>query len=125
MNFDERLQMYIDGEYITKEDADNVNKVVDLFKDEFGIELSEENASMFIAHLCAAYSRLHNGEKIETLPVEILNEVRNTSTFNKSLDIVKRIFEVTNSSLDEEEKNYLLLHINNLLGSYGESDGTL
>ena len=58
MDFTERFELYKEGGMISDEDIKDLNAVIELFKKEYGITLEEENASMFIAHLCAAYGRL-------------------------------------------------------------------
>lgn len=116
MNFDERLKMYLDGGFINSKDVENINKIIQMFKDDEDIELTEENAGMFIAHLCAAYSRLGKDEEIDDLPDEVLDEIQQTPTYEKSLEIFKKINKI--SEFNDVEKKYVLLHLNNLLSSY-------
>lgn len=116
MNFDERLNMYLDGEFIKKSDVDNINRIVSMFKEDEDMELNEENAGTFIAHLCAAYSRLDKDEEIDDLPDEVFEEIKSTPTYDKSLEIFKKIDDIT--KFNDIEKKYVLLHLNNLLASY-------
>lgn len=118
MDFKERLDMYLEGEFINKNDVDNINKIIKIFKDKYGIVLEEENAGMFIAHLCAAYSRINNNDEVEELPDEILDDVKKLDSYPRSLEMLKDIEEIT--PLSETEEKYVLLHLNNMLGTNNE-----
>ena len=41
MDFKDRLDMYVEGGMITQSDVEDVNAVIKLFKDNYGIELIE------------------------------------------------------------------------------------
>lgn len=116
MDFNERLKMYLEGEFIDENDVNNINKVIKMFGDDYKIKLSEENAGMFIAHLCAAYSRTHNNEKIDDLTYDMLDEIKMSPLYEKALEISMKINDIY--PLDKIEKNYLILHLNNLLTEY-------
>ena len=68
MNFDERLQLYKEGGMLTDNDAKNVNAIIAMFTDDYGVTLEEENADFFIAHICAANGRNITKEEIDPLP---------------------------------------------------------
>lgn len=118
MDFKERLDMYLDGGFINSDDVDNINKIIKMFKDKYNIVLQEENAGMFIAHLCAAYSRVNNNEEVDELPSDILNDVKKLDSYPKSLEMLKDIEKIT--PLSEKEQKYVLLHLNNMLGTNNE-----
>ena len=121
-DFTERLELYREGGMITDHDVENINKIIELFKNRYGITLCEENADTFVAHLCAAYSRLHTNEPVDELPEVVMDEIRNLNSYNKSLIILNSILEVTDIPLNETEQNYALLHINNLLSKLDSSE---
>ena len=54
MDFTERFELYKEGGMINDGDIEDLNAVIRLFKEDYGVTLEEENASMFIAHLCAS-----------------------------------------------------------------------
>ena len=117
MDFKERLDMYEDGGMITSSDVKDIETVIKMFKDDLGVELCEENAATFIAHLAAAYSRNTTKEELDDLPDDILNELKSLDTYDESLRILDKIVEVTNNPLNDVEKRYLLLHLNNLIAN--------
>ena len=121
MDFTERLDLYLEGGMIDENDVQDINNIIAMFKDEYGVTLLEENADTFIAHLCAAYSRLKSGEDVEELPDVVLDEVRALDSWPTSLKILDRVMAVTHNPLNETEQGYALLHINNLIARLQET----
>ena len=120
MDFSERLDLYKEGGMISDADIEDINAVVDLFRNEYGVVLEEENAGTFIAHLCAAYGRLVSKEEVYELPEEVVAELESLDTYEESKQILQRVMEVTKNPLNETEQGYALLHINNLIAQFKE-----
>lgn len=118
MDFSERLELYKEGGMLNDEDVKDINNVIGLFKDKYEMVLEEENADFFIAHLSAAYARNKSGEPVEELPQEVMDELLSLETYEKSRNILSDILEITHNPLSEAERNYALLHINNLLVNF-------
>lgn len=121
MDFKERLDMYLTGGMINKEDVKDIEAVIKLFKDDYGVELSEENAATFIAHLAAAYSRNATKEELDDLSNDMLDEIKALDSYNDSLKILDKIIKVTSNPLNDVERNYVLLHLNNLIANLLET----
>ena len=120
MDFSERLDLYKEGGMISDADIEDINAVVELFQKDYGVVLSEENAGMFIAHLCAAYGRLLTGEDVDKLPIEVVTELESLDTYEESKEILKKVMDATKNPLNETEQAYALLHINNLIAQFKE-----
>lgn len=121
MDFKERLDMYLTGGMINQNDVKDIEAVIKLFKDDYGVELCEENAATFIAHLAAAYSRNATKEELDDLSNDMLDEIKALDSYNDSLKILDKILEVTNNPLNDVERNYVLLHLNNLIANLSET----
>lgn len=121
MDFTERFELYKEGGMINDDDITDLYAVIDLFKNEYGITLEEENASMFIAHLCAAYGRLTSNEPVDEVPEEVLQELESLDTYEESKEILEKVMNATKNPLNETEQGYALLHINNLIAQFKES----
>lgn len=122
MNFDERLDLYLEGGMIDEEDVKDINNVVDLFKEDYDVLLEEENAGTFIAHLCAAFSRNKTHEEVEELPDVVRDELKDLDTYEESLVVLDKILNVIHNELNDTEKAYCLLHLNNLIATFKEED---
>ena len=118
MDFSERLELYREGGMLTDEDIKDIESIIALFKDKYGMVLEEENADFFIAHISAAYNRNKTSEPVEELPEEVMNELLSLETYEKSKEILGDILGCTHNPLSETERNYALLHINNLLANF-------
>ena len=53
--------------------------------------------------------------------VTVRNELEGLDTYNESLQVLKRLLEVTDSPLSDIEKDYVLLHINNVIRHFKEN----
>ncbi len=122
MDFTERLDLYREGGMLSDDDVKDVNAIIQMFKDDYNLTLEEENASTFIAHICAAYSRNVSKEEIDPLPDVVRNELEGLPTYGESLQVLKRLLEVTQNPLSDVERDYALLHINNLIGQFKENN---
>ena len=118
MDFSERLSLYREGGMLTDEDIKYIEAILALFKDKYEMVLEEENADFFIAHISAAYNRNKTAEPVEELPEEVMSELLSLATYDKSKEILDDILRVTHNPLSETERNYALLHINNLLANF-------
>lgn len=118
MDFSERLSLYREGGMLTDEDIKDIEAILALFKDKYEMVLEEENADFFIAHISAAYNRNKTAEPVEELPEEVMSELLSLATYDKSKEILDDILCVTHNPLSETERNYALLHINNLLANF-------
>ena len=121
MDFTERLDLYKEGGMINDADIEDINAVIDLFKNEYGVTLEEENAGTFIAHLCAAYGRLTSGEDVDVIPEEVMDELKALDSYDLSKQILEKVMKATKNPLNEVEQGYALLHINNLIAQFKEA----
>lgn len=117
MDFKERLDMYVEGGMISLDDVKDIEAVIKLFKDKYNIELSEENGATFVAHLAAAYARNVTKEELDDLSDEVINEIKALDSYDESLKILDEIVDATNNPLNDVEKKYVLLHLNNLIAN--------
>ncbi|MBR2788916.1 MAG: PRD domain-containing protein [Erysipelotrichaceae bacterium] len=121
MDFSERFALYKEGGMINDSDIEDLNAVIDLFEKEYGVKLEEENASTFIAHLCAAYGRLATKEEVDELPETVIDELKALDTYDLSRQILEKVMKATKNPLNETEQGYALLHINNLIAQFKEN----
>ena len=115
MDFTERLELYQEGGMINADDVKDVLAVVDMFKEKYDIQLCEENADTFVAHLCAAFGRNATGEAVEPLMEEAFAEVQELDTYPLAVEMLESIKGVIHNTLSQTEQEYVLLHLNNLI----------
>lgn len=115
MDFTERLEMFMEGGMITEGDVQCVNNILNMFKENYGVTLCEENASTFISHVCAAFYRYSANEDIDPLPAEVFAEITSQPTYDLSVEVFENIMKVIEKPFSDAERGYVLLHINNLI----------
>lgn len=120
MDFTERLELYQEGGMIKEDDVKDVLAIVAMFKEKYDIQLCEENADTFVAHLCAAFGRNATQEKVEPLLPESFAEVKELESYPQSLDMLENIKSVIHNSLNQDEQEYVLLHLNTLIAKLNE-----
>ena len=120
MDFTERLELYQEGGMIKEDDVKDVLAIVAMFKEKYDIQLCEENADTFVAHLCAAFGRNATQEKVEPLLPESFAEVKELESYPQSLDMLENIKSVIHNSLSQDEQEYVLLHLNTLIAKLNE-----
>lgn len=120
MDFTERLELYQEGGMIKEDDVKDVLAIVAMFKEKYDIQLCEENADTFVAHLCAAFGRNATQEKVEPLLKEAFAEVKELESYPRSLEMLENIKAVIHNSLSQDEQEYVLLHLNTLIAKLNE-----
>lgn len=110
-----RLKLLKDGAQIDEDTYNNLLKIIESFKKDFQIELSEENGGMFITHLAVALERIKKKELVEPIEDLIFEEVRNDKNFKKANDILGSLENDINISVPEVERPFILMHIVTLL----------
>lgn len=109
-----RLNILKDSGMLSEENYNKVLKVIEYFDKEKNIKLHEENASMFITHLCSALERIDKNEVLNDLDEEILESLKTEEKYNESMCLVKDLSKVV-GELPREEVNFIVMHVCTLL----------
>lgn len=117
MNFDEseqRIQILFDGDVISKEVYSDCKKVIGILKDS-GREYDNEKMGIFITHIAMALQRISKGEIESPVGDEIVNQMKTDSDYDTAKNLLNQIQEQINQALPDVEKDYLMIHLCNLL----------
>ncbi|MBU5592601.1 PRD domain-containing protein [Clostridium sp. MSJ-4] len=95
----------------------DIINIINMFKEKHNISLTEENASMLITHLAISFKRIKDGEIVNSIEEMIYEEVRCNENYDKSEEIFKDIEKVIESSIPEEEKVFIMMHLCALLNN--------
>ena len=109
-----RLDILMEGGVLGEENFKRVSQIIRYFKERYGIELTEENSSAFITHLCSALERIVKGEPVEELDKEIYEDVVIHPMFGQA-DIISNELREMYPIIPESELMYLNMHLNLLL----------
>lgn len=110
----QRLKIMVDASILKKENMEKLIKMMEYIKNEYNIQLTEENASMLITHI-AMYLGRGNVSKIEPLDDESLEDIKRAKEYKKAMGILSNLEKNIFGSIQENEKGYILLHLINVL----------
>ncbi len=100
--------------------SDNAGqKTLDFIKylsEDRNYELTEENSSMLITHVAMAINRLQLGELVEALDQNISIQLHSSPKITEACEIVDKLVSIIGPSFDEQEYDYILMHVLNLVG---------
>ncbi len=109
-----RLNILKDSGMLSEENYNKVLKVIEYFDKAKNIKLVEENASMFITHLCSALGRMDKNEIVNDIDEEILEALKLEETYKESIYLVKDLRDVI-GEIPKQEMNFLVMHVCTLL----------
>ena len=110
IELDERIEKLKETGAISEDTARQVDELRRLFLREFGIQLTEENASACVTHICFALERIARGEGITPVDEAVRDEILCDPKYDGACFITERIFRNI-TALTEEERDYLIIHV--------------
>ncbi len=93
--------------------------IVDIFKKDFDIELTEENAGVMITHLASAFKRIETGEAVNPLDPGLVEQMKEEPVFPLTQRIVDAVLSRIRNPLSADEQDFLLVHVGTLLCEMG------
>lgn len=112
---EERLNILKESGLITNEIFIKLKNMIEGFKNEYQIALTEDNAGMMITHLSQAMMRVNNGEKIKTPDSFVVDEIKSNENYQIMIDMYKKICEFLDFEFPSYEKWFVYVHIGNIL----------
>lgn len=112
MLMQDRLELLVKSGQVSRTVVEVVREIARKVKESFGLDLSEEDGSMFVTHLAVALERLRRGEPIKEAPESLLEEIRefhDESTFVSELEVY--LNSRLGVSLPLAEKAFCVAHL--------------
>lgn len=114
--FAERFSLLLSSGQVQLPILNVVMKMINFVEIEFGIELTEDNAEMFVSHIALALQRIANGESIKEAPSALMNEAQAlTEYWNQSGILTQIASEALDQEIPQSEHAYLTLHLATLM----------
>lgn len=111
---DDRIQILRESGVISGDTAEQILRLRSLFLEEYGIELTEENASSYITHMCFALERIAKKEGVAPLDEAIVEEMADEDDYESACVIADGVFRQF-SCLTKAERDYVILHVITML----------
>lgn len=107
----QRLMILEGSGQIQKETTLAIENFVRIVENEFNIEITEENGSMFVTHIAMAISRIIAGEEITPLDDLLLDELKSTPAYESIPSLIKQLEDELDIIIPESEYGYIGLHL--------------
>lgn len=117
MDLMERIRLLREYGMMDETAFEDILAIMKLFKEEYGIELTEENAGIMITHMSSAFHRNVTGEEIDAMDACILEEIKEVPEYVRAERILVSIASGIKNDLSKKEMEYFLVHICNLLAN--------
>lgn len=113
-SYKERLKILVEQNVISKQSHD---VSLQTFKQLMDMTNRKDikQAEMLFSHLPMALERIKDGEEFPSPGAEIMQEIEQSSYFHLAEKLVDKIEEKCNTPLPQGEKEYLYMHITNVL----------
>lgn len=109
-----RLNILRDAGQLSQENYDKVLKVINYFKEKRDIILLEENASMFITHLCSALTRIEEDKLVNKLDEVVAESLKEDKNYDKAYLVTKDLEEIL-GKIPDSEFDFIIMHVCTLL----------
>jgi transcriptional regulatory protein LevR len=111
MELDDRLIILRDAKQIDEDIYSKILKIISMVKDEWSIELKEENGAMLITHLCIALQRIKNKNVVEKIDEDIYEEIKKNIYYEKGRQLLRDMEDEIGFLIPDCEKNFIIMHL--------------
>lgn len=119
MELEFRLKILKDSNQISEDTYENVIKIISIIRQNYNIDISEENGGMFITHIAIALERIKINESVEAnnIDEDIYEEILKNEHFEKCKAITNEIQEEININIPEGEERFIIMHLCTMISS--------
>lgn len=105
-----RLDILRDSGQLSKENYNKVIKVINYFEEKRDIKLLEENASMFITHLCAALGRIEENNLVNKLDDVVAESLKENENYDEAFKVAKDLENIL-GEIPDSELDFIVMHV--------------
>ncbi|WP_300384209.1 PRD domain-containing protein [Clostridium sp.] len=109
-----RLGILRDADQLSEENYDKIMEIIEYFEREKGVKLLEENAAMFITHLCAALKRIDEDNLVNEMDEEIRLVLQCEDKYKDAIKIIEDLEKIL-GSIPKSEIDFLVMHVCSLV----------
>ena len=112
---DERIALLEGCGFVDKTGAADLHRIADILVEECGVSRDDEVLGTLVTHVAAALKRARDGEKINPLSADVINDVKDSAVYPEALRIQQRILDSMVNDLSADERDFVLVHVGGLL----------
>lgn len=91
--------------------------LLNLLREEYGVELSANQAGMFISHLTETFRRMEQGEPLELMAASTADQIRSFGGSGIVDQMISDFCRITDNQFPHSEEEYLKMYLSTLLYS--------
>lgn len=110
-----RLGILRDAGEITDEIYSAIREFIEDFEKKYKVNMTEDNASMFITHMAMALARIKKGEAVNPMDEILLEDIKGNDVYDELPEFYEKIESKLNIEIPESEKGFIALHACSLL----------
>lgn len=112
---DERIEVLRNCGFIDDAQAVELARMAETLVKECGTSRESEVLATLVTHVAAALKRVREGEPIDPLSQEALDDVRESPVYEEALRIREELLGIISTELPDAEKDFVLVHVGGLL----------
>lgn len=112
---DQRTDILKQSGFVDETGRKDLEKLVQVLTQEYGFPHSDELLGVLVTHVAAALKRQHDGEAINPIENDILEDVKSSRVYPEAKEIKDRIVASMTNQLSPDEENFILVHVGGML----------
>ena len=112
---DERISLLADCGFVDATGADDLRQIASTVMGECGVSRDNEALGALVTHVAAALKRARDGEEIDPLPPEIVDDIKGSAVYPDAQRISRELLDSMTNKLSAIEEDFVLVHVGGLL----------
>lgn len=112
---DERIELLHQSGFVDEAGRRDLEELAHVLTKECGVARDDEHLATLVTHVAAALKRAADGEKVNPISADILQEVRESPVADEAARIQVVLLDAMENNLSQDEKDFVLVHIGGLL----------
>ncbi len=113
----ERIEVLFTCGFVDDSGKKDLEAIARVLTEECGVDEDDEVLGTLVTHVAAALKRARDGEKINPLSADIVDDVKASPVYQEAARIQAELLDAMENDLSDDEKDFVLVHIGGLLMS--------
>lgn len=112
---DQRIDVLQQSGFVDEIGREDLEKLVKVLTQDYGFPHSDELLGVLVTHVAAALKRQRDGEVINPIEGDILEDVISSKAYPEAREIKDKIVASMTNQLSRDEENFILVHVGGML----------
>lgn len=120
---DERISVLHQAGFVNESERRSLEGVVDVLTVKYGFDRESDVLGSLVTHVAVSMKRMREGEQIEPMPQEALDDVAASEQYPKVQEITREVIGALAVDVPEREREFILVHVGGLVVSSQQEEG--